>query len=1142
MLLFTENFLFDSSESDFSISRIDRLYKASLNRIEYAEKDGYTYFISTSYTNEVGFPQIPILRITVYSNSPDVKIKNLKLSNEKIINLSKEIFPSQYPHVKQNDDFVFAKEDKFYSSFSKYPAMTNRVIYAGEENGIHINLIEIYPLIYKAGVNELAFYRDIEFEMDGEILNDLPEWESFPSKYLIVTKNEFLPSLSVFTDFKKRQGFSVEILDIDTTGSVNTDIKNHIQSLYDTSSVPLRFILLAGDVNLIPNFVGTEMDSPPTDLYYSLLAGSDYIPDVYIGRFPSSDTAYLRIISEKTVMFETAAWNAEDEWSFRAYLMASDDPSFHLVAESTQVYAAGKLRSMSMTVDSMFDYYSSGTPVSTAINNGRSIAAYSGHGSYTAWAGPSFSQTDIGNLLNQDMIPFVSSYACQTGNYALSYDCFGETWVKKENGGAVSFMGSSVYSYWDEDDYMERAFFDALADSGIFFTGKLMNIGKFGVYSAYSGGGLSKRYYEMYNILGDPSLSLYTGIEDTLKINVLNPIPEASTEIEIEVKGDGSSMPVANALVSVMLNNTLFYAGYTDSSGLLKVTNPGFSGETIRFVATKPNFRYGETFSTVSSSSFYPYISNVLFADTIFFINPPDSQYSPLDTGDLSIMIENLGENIIVSLTCSLSTVKSLIGFKSRSLAFQDTLSVGDSSWALMPVVSFANEGIKNNARDTIVFSFKDINDSTALFKKQVKILAPEIKVISADYDVSDGIVSGDTVKMSVKAANLSNINDYSVSMQFISNDTLLLKFIDSVSGLPYIQGYDTLASDTLTFYVKSGIDSFFSVSYRVCVEDTFGIKDTFEFSLNVNKLDYLVLDRSKNNLSAIMIDSLLTDLGYNGEYALSVNKLELDDYKNIFLCAGEYPNNNAISAGDSIPAAIDSLCKEGKLNLYLEGGEVWYWDIYTGNGYDFGSLFKIDGKNDGDMANNFEIVGLSGSIAEGMNMTYSGGISADVLDTLYGAKNVFLKGDTVYAVSNSAPLYRTVGSSLGVGSLADADSISSKREWVRRIMLFFEGAIGINDLNIALPLPEFKFISMNSTLSSSEFRIFFSALKEENVTFRIYNSAGMEVFSKKITAGSSGLNLFVFNPSSEKLSSGVYFIRADNSKKSFTKKIAVIR
>ncbi|MDD3804118.1 MAG: C25 family cysteine peptidase, partial [bacterium] len=910
----------------------------------------------------------------------------------------------------------------------------------------------------------------------------------------------------------------------------------------DTSFIPMRFILLAGDVDVIPNFTGTEMDNPPTDLYYSLLSGSDYMPDVYIGRFPSSDTLSLRTMSQKSIMFEKAEWGVDDSWANKAYLMASDDPSFHLVAESTQIYAASKLRSEFMEVDSMFDYYNSGTQVSTALNEGRSIVVYSGHGSYTAWAGPYFSQTDIENLTNNDMIPIVSSYACLTGNYALPYDCFGESWVKKESGGAVSYMGSSVYSYWDEDDYMERSFFDALSDSGWMVAGKLMNAGKFGVFTAYSGGGLSKRYYEMYNILGDPSLGFYTGVKDTLKINVMNPLPEAASELEVTVYGDGSSLPVENALVSLTFNQSLYAVSYTDSSGKVVFSNPGFFGDTLFFTASKPSYRQGESFTILSSSSFYPFISKTLFSDTIFTINGSDLSYSPLETGSFDIMVKNLGESSIISLECSLATTGSLIDFKSYTAEFSETIGIGDSSWVKVPLISFVKEGIRNNSRDTILFFMRDAYDSAIVYKKQMKILSPDIIINSPEYSFSEGINSGDTVKMTVRAINGSATDDRSISLKFISKDTTLIQFIDSTSGFDFIGGFDTLTSDTMSFFVSSEDDSFFTASFMVLTRDTFGIEDTFDFSLSFNKKDYLVLDYSKDNLSALFIDSILGELGYSGSYALSVDVKSLGNYKNIFMSAGEYPNNRVISAGDSVAAAIDSLCREGKLNLYLEGGEMWFWDLYTGQGYDFQPLTKIDGRADGDMLGNFEITGEENSIGEGISITYDGGISADVLDTLLGAKQVFFKGDTLYAASYRDPLYKTVGSSLCVGSLVDADSVSSRKEWVRRIMLFFEGLIGVNELSMDSHLPEFKFISMSSPLSSNEFRIFYTAIRGEEVAFKVYNSAGMEVFSKKIPALASGLNSFTFNVSENNLASGVYFIRADNSKKSFTKKIAVIR
>lgn len=148
--------------------------------------------------------------------------------------------------------------------------------------------------------------------------------------------------------------------------------------------------------------------------------------------------------------------------------------------------------------------------VKDALNDGRSLAIFSGHGSTTSWAdGPSFTQSDVNSLTNTDMYPFVCSHACVTGSFALS-ECFGETWLRAEDKAGLAFWGSSANTLWTEDDILERGMFQAWWDDGLETIGGMTDMGLYYLYENYSGGGYTKYYFECYNVLGDPSVKIWT--------------------------------------------------------------------------------------------------------------------------------------------------------------------------------------------------------------------------------------------------------------------------------------------------------------------------------------------------------------------------------------------------------------------------------------------------------------------------------------------------------------------------------------------------------------------------------------------------------------------------------------------------------
>ena len=95
-----------------------------------------------------------------------------------------------------------------------------------------------------------------------------------------------------------------------------------------------------------------------------------------------------------------------------------------------------------------------------ALNANQVFAIYSGHGSETSWAdGPPLNQSQVSALTNT-WYPYVYSFACLTGAFQSS-ECFAETWIRTAHGGSV-FWGSSVTSYWTEDDILEKRLFRAM--------------------------------------------------------------------------------------------------------------------------------------------------------------------------------------------------------------------------------------------------------------------------------------------------------------------------------------------------------------------------------------------------------------------------------------------------------------------------------------------------------------------------------------------------------------------------------------------------------------------------------------------------------------------------------------------------------
>ncbi len=346
--------------------------------------------------------------------------------------------------------------------------------------------------------------------------------------YLIIVYDSFVEEIQPFADLKTTQGYGVTVTKTSQIpgGVTKENIKAYINTAYTTWPVPPTYVLLVGDSPQIPTYTGTETGTC-TDLYYTTLVGSDYFPDVFIGRFSASTEAQVTTIVDKTVYYETGDFPSTD-WIKKAAMTASDDGTYWSLAEGTQNFVISTyLDPAGFTSDKLYAHtYGAGTAqVLASVNAGRGIVCYTGHGSETSWGGPAFSQSNVNSLTNDGMYSFVASHACLTNQFTVG-ECFGETWTRAPHKGGFAFWGATDYSYWDEDDILERGMYKGWFVENIEFICGMTNYGLHEVYTYYSGGGMSKYYYEEYNLLGDPSAVVW---RDTPNPNLPPNTPDAPT-------------------------------------------------------------------------------------------------------------------------------------------------------------------------------------------------------------------------------------------------------------------------------------------------------------------------------------------------------------------------------------------------------------------------------------------------------------------------------------------------------------------------------------------------------------------------------------------------------------------------------------
>ncbi len=418
-----------------------------------------------------------------------------------------------------------------------------------------------------------------------------------PAAYLIVTADALYDAILPLAEWKSRKGFPTTVVKTSQIpgGATASNIQAYIRTAYQTWDPPPEYVLLVGDTNTIPAWNGSGYQNPPTDLYYSCMDNADWVPDVYLGRFSLRTAEHIAGLVEKTVDYEQTAWSVDSLWTGRQYFISSDDPTYHGITEATHLYCMAKARAHGVTCDSLWTYGTdTGTTIPDAVNGGRAMVTYSGHGlesSWQGWTSVIFNGWYVDQLTNLDKYPMVLSFACLTGNYAWpSQDaCFMERWIRPPNKGALASYGSSVESFWGDDDYLQRRMWDALFDDGYTWAGAFVLEGKLRYLAGYGQTQNRKRgYFEQYNLFGDPALLLYTLAPTPLEASFPPTVPAGSPH-QVTVTVTKSGVPCEGALVCLYKAGEVHQAAYTNALGQATLSVSASTAGTMHVTATAYN-------------------------------------------------------------------------------------------------------------------------------------------------------------------------------------------------------------------------------------------------------------------------------------------------------------------------------------------------------------------------------------------------------------------------------------------------------------------------------------------------------------------------------------------------------------------------
>lgn len=767
------------------------------------------YYPSIDY----GMPDLPEISRMVeipYGAKPKVEIISY---DEEIIYLNElgivvPIMPAQ-PSVSKGidpEDIEFIYNQEFYNSGNLYAPEMVEVQKSGKLRGVQMARIAIRPFQYNAAENTLIVRNNIRVRVDFED-GDLsttrqikekyysPAFESvysklinykapeskdalsqYPIKYVIVSDPMFEDALQPFIEWKTKKGFYVVVAYTDDpeVGTTTASIKTYLQALYEnvTPGNPApSYVLFVGDIAQIPVFDG-DAGSHKTDMYYCEYdGGDDYIPEVYFGRFSATSVAELTPQIDKTLQFEMFTM-PDPSYLAENVFVAGVDQSFGYTHANGQVnYGTDLYFNAVHGITSHIYHYPESADMSASII--ADVAAGAGYVNYTAhcnengWGDPSFTISDVAGLDNQDMYYVGVSNCCLSNKF--DSNCFGEALLRAENEGAVAHLGGSNNTLWDEDYYWsvglindpienptfeqtETGVYDALfhenGEEPYVTTAQMNYVGNLAVESSSSS---SKEYYwEIYHVMGDPSLMPYLGIPSEMTVDYLDPQPMGTNSLTVTAE--------AGAYVAISLDGVLLDAQLADASGVVELTFDAINSVvTCDVVVTKQNRQpYIGSMEIIPNDNDYDVqLAAINTPQSLMFID--DATFQP------EVNIRNLGQLELTSASVNYqidggevvteSWTGSLNTFDVASVTFPEiTLDEGTYSfkaWAVEP----NGEVDEYPQNDTLIKSFTVYSGDVSLtaivapdaMNCNIQILVPEITVSNNDSNPLTSLTVGYT-------------------------------------------------------------------------------------------------------------------------------------------------------------------------------------------------------------------------------------------------------------------------------------------------------------------------------------------------------------------------------------------------------------
>jgi hypothetical protein len=375
-----------------------------------------------------------------------------------------------------------------------------------------------------SGTRTLLAVADDAIASPVALVNNQPSsWHASQAgaQVVMISDPGFASQLTPLVNLRRSQGWSVavvltdDIFDEFNFGERSPQaIRDFLQNTTTQWQTQPQYVLLVGDASVDPNnylgfgyfdFVPTKIIATSElmtacDDWFSEFA-NDGVAQIPIGRLPVQTADQATLVVGKIVGYETNTASAP--WMKEALLVADQDDTESFTNDTLSV-AALLPQSMQLTeiMASALDPGTASQQIVAAINSGKLLVNYLGHGSEEQWSGADLFDNDAAaSLTNGNQLSVFLLMDCLNGFFHDVYaESLATALLLSPNGGAVAAWASSGLINAAPELQMDQQLISALVANPGIALGDAVQQGKMNITDPDA--------RQTYILFGDPLLHM----------------------------------------------------------------------------------------------------------------------------------------------------------------------------------------------------------------------------------------------------------------------------------------------------------------------------------------------------------------------------------------------------------------------------------------------------------------------------------------------------------------------------------------------------------------------------------------------------------------------------------------------------------